>query len=249
MGAIYIGDRYSGKTHLALELANPDSKYVTVSEPDYETLKAVLCETKTCITRPTDASKGVHVRPMQVNVNLPARIKLIDSINWLDTPGEIWRMHWQKKNAEKWLDFLNEVRQSEGILLIVPPHRGIVNPDTVDPKEFMTRQQWCNRFEYWIEFFRNNCPKVRHLLICLNKADLFCDLERESSRLKYEPHGSVMDWHQRHIYVAKRYFQPILAQLNQLDRSLSGSPIKCFITSIYNRDLLELPWIYLGSFL
>jgi hypothetical protein len=34
-----------------------------------------------------------------------------------------------------------------------------------------------------------------------------------------------------------------------LNNGLSGGSVRCFITSIHHRGLLELPWIYLGSFL
>lgn len=42
MGVVYIGDRAVGKTHLAMELANPQSDYVKVSSPDYENLRTLL---------------------------------------------------------------------------------------------------------------------------------------------------------------------------------------------------------------
>ncbi|MFM6264919.1 MAG: hypothetical protein ACKPFA_00160, partial [Dolichospermum sp.] len=58
-----------------------------------------------------------------------------------------------------------------------------------------------------------------------------------------------MNWQQRHSYSLQRYFRPIQSQLEQINKSISGLSIRCFITSIHNRSLLELPWIYLGSFL
>jgi len=58
-----------------------------------------------------------------------------------------------------------------------------------------------------------------------------------------------MTWQERDNYVFQRYFRPIHPQINQLNRSIQGLTIRCFITSIYNRKLLELPWIYLGSHL
>ncbi|MFN7658634.1 MAG: hypothetical protein ACK5P3_10930, partial [Dolichospermum sp.] len=63
------------------------------------------------------------------------------------------------------------------------------------------------------------------------------------------PYGSSLNWQQRHIYVLQRYFRPIYSQLEQLNNGLSGGSVRCFITSIHHRGLLELPWIYLGSFL
>jgi len=39
VGVIYIGDRETGKTSLAMELAHPNGNYVKVISPDYEYLK------------------------------------------------------------------------------------------------------------------------------------------------------------------------------------------------------------------
>jgi hypothetical protein len=58
-----------------------------------------------------------------------------------------------------------------------------------------------------------------------------------------------MNWQQRDAYVFQKFFRPIQSQIKQLNQSISGLSVRCFITSIYNRSLLELPWIYLGSFL
>lgn len=113
----------------------------------------------------------------------------------------------------------------------------------------MNEQQWYNRFERWVKFFQEDCSKARHILICLNKADLFCNLYEEASMLAYNPYGSQMNWQHRHAYVLQRYFRPIYSHLEQLNQNILGLSVRCFITSIYNRSLLELPWIYLGSFL
>ena len=113
----------------------------------------------------------------------------------------------------------------------------------------MSQQQWCNRFNRWAEFFQQDCSKLRHLVICLNKADLFCNLEQEAAKLTYNPNGAQMNWQQRHMYVLQRYFRPIQPQLQEINQSIRGLSLRCFITSIYNRSVLELPWIYLASFL
>jgi hypothetical protein len=58
-----------------------------------------------------------------------------------------------------------------------------------------------------------------------------------------------MNWQQRHMHVVQRYFRPIQNQLQQINQSLERVSVRCFITSIHNRSVLELPWIYMGSFL
>ena len=54
-GVIYIGDRKVGKTHLALELANPINKCVAVDKLPYQKI-----DKKTMGLRGTDARKGVY---------------------------------------------------------------------------------------------------------------------------------------------------------------------------------------------
>lgn len=247
MGVVYIGDRAAGKTHLAMELANPQNDCVKVSSPDYENLRSLLFNEELGETRQTDADNPVYERYLDIQVRLPTGFRQIVA-DWVDTPGEIWRKTWQSDNPKKWKKFVEASRKSEGLLLIVPPYREILKPD-IDPEQFMTQQQWSNRFDRWVEFFRQECPKARHIVICLNKADLFCDLAQESIKLSYQPNGSQMNWQQRHNYVFNRYFRPVQPQIEQINKSVSGLAVRCFITSIYNRSLLELPWLYLGSFL
>ncbi|MDF5732049.1 MAG: hypothetical protein PUP92_29625 [Rhizonema sp. PD38] len=247
MGIIYIGDRATGKTHLAMELANPRSDYVSVSYPDYEYLKALLYDDGIGRTKATDAEKEVDARYLDIQVKLPTGFKQL-TLDWIDTPGEIWRKTWQTDNPDKWNNFLNTLRDSEGILLIIPPYREILNP-SVNQEEFMTQQQWCNRFNRWLDFLQQDCYKARHILICLNKADLFCNINQESLKLAYNPNGAQLNWQQRHSYVLQKYFRPIHPQLEKINQNISGLSVRCFITTIYNRYLLELPWLYLGAFL
>lgn len=247
MGLIYIGDRAAGKTHLALELANPHGNYVKVTAPDYQYIKSLLYDENLQKTKPTEADKSVYDQYLNINVQLPTGIKQINSY-WLDTAGEIWRKNWQEENQPQWQDFLTKIRESEGILLILPPYRQLVNYQC-HAEDFITQQQWCNRFQRWVNFFRYDCPKIRHLLLCLNKADLFCNVNQEGNLLGYIPNRSRFNWQQRNQYVYDRYFTPIHSQIKELNESISGLSVKFFITSIHNRSLLELPWIYLGSFL
>ncbi|MEA5470368.1 MULTISPECIES: hypothetical protein [unclassified Spirulina] len=248
MGVIYIGDRETGKTSLAMELANPNSHYVKVTHPDYENLKVMLYDDAEGRTKATDASQALYDRALEIQVELPTGKKEI-LLEWLDTPGEIWRTRWQQadENQPEWQKFLGSIVDSEGILLVVPPYREIISG--ANREDYITQQQWCNRFERWVKFFRQDCPKVRHLVLCLNKADLFCDVNKEASRLEYSPNRSPMTWQKRNAYVMQRYFRPIQTQIEHLNKNISGLAIRCFITSIHNRKLLELPWIYLGSFL
>jgi hypothetical protein len=249
MGIIYIGDRATGKTHLAMELANPLHEYVKVTSPDYEALKSSLCDPGDPLgrTRPTKADSSAYPRNLDLQVKLPSTTKEV-LVDWVDTPGEIWRQSWQDNNSDQWQHFIDKAKYSEGILLVVPPYREIIKPgENMD--EFLTEQQWSNRFDRWSRFITIHCQNVRHILICLNKADLFCDYQQEGKFLAYNPYSNQLNWQDRHNYVWQKYFQPIHPQLEHLNKTLYGVSIRCFITTIYQRNLLELPWIYLGSFL
>jgi hypothetical protein len=230
-----------------MELANPKSNYVRVTGQDYDLLKALLYSEDVGKTRATEASSAIHDRQFDIQVQLPSGLKVVPLI-WMDTPGEIWRQSWQNVQLTEWQKFLDELRSSEGIFLILPPYRELVRSGA-KPEEFMTKQQWLNRFNQWVKFFQTDCRQVRHLLLCFNKADLFCDVEKEGRQLRYEPRGAVMNWQQRDAYVRQRFFYSVEKQIQEISHSLSGGSVRCFLTSIHNRYLLELPWIYLGTFL
>ena len=241
---IYIGDRKVGKTHLALELANPINQCVAVDKLPYQKI-----DKKTMGLRGTDARKGVYDTYFEVKVHLPVGEKTIIT-NWLDTTGEIWRQSWQSDKPDEWRDFIAHLQEAEGILLILAPYREILDPNLLDYQDFITRQQWINRFERWVRFFQQYCLKIEHLLICLNKADLFCqNLQQEAKKLAYDPNYQQMTWQQKDQYVYHRYFRPIHSYIQELNRSIEGLSVRCFITSVDSRELLELPWIYLGSYL
>jgi hypothetical protein len=249
VGVVYIGDKAVGKTHLAVELTNPQGRHVRADllNQTYENLKANLLypdgKARQTIQRVT--------RPMTVKVKLKTGWTEIP-VDWIDCNGEMFHPSWQSKdpqNAKDWQDFLSQVRQSEGILLIIPPYREMVAPGN-DLDEFITQQQWCTRFQRWVDFFIHDCPKTQQIAICLNKADLIVqNLEQEAAKMAYDPDGRGIDWFDIHNYIVNYYFRPITSQLAEINQSRSGLSVRCFITSIYNRTLLELPWIYLANYL
>ncbi len=246
MGVVYIGDRSVGKTHLAFELANPQGQYVKVCNLNYDNLKPIFLQPDGTAR----ATSTIDNRTLDVQVQLSTGRSQV-SVEWIDPPGEIFRVPWQLEHPSEWNSFLETVRQSEGILLVLPPYREILKPD-VNPETYITQEQWSNRFDRWTKFFSYDCPKARHILICLNMADLFSDhLDKEAQTLAFNPYGTQLNWLQRHIYVRDRYFFFVQSHLEEINRirGVSGLSVRCFITSIYNRTLLELPWIYLASYL
>jgi len=246
LGVIYIGDRYVGKTYLALELANPSYEYVKVLSPDYQDLKSLLWDAGNNSPMATDTDTPTQSRQIEIQVKLPVPKQIL--VDWIDTPGEIWRPAWQQSNAGAWQQFLETVRKSTGIIVVLPPYREMIAPGN-DPELFLTQQQWCHRFEQWTDFLTTNCSNLRHLLFCMNKADLFSNYQQESARLKYNPRGSAMNWQQRNSYISQRYFQLIKPYIGEITDRHPSLSIRCFITTVYDRSLLELPWLYLGSFL
>lgn len=157
MGVIYIGDREVGKTHLAMELANPQNEYVKVDYPDYSVLKSRLYIEDEGRTRATIDDKATYDEYLEIQVQLPTGSKQV-TLDWIDTPGEIWRKSWQDNQPERWQNFLDTIRSSEGIMLLLPPYREIIKSE-FNPETFITQQQWCNRFSRWVDFFAKIVPK------------------------------------------------------------------------------------------
>lgn len=250
-GVIYIGDRKAGKTHLAMELTNKaDKKCVEVTNLDYDILKSLLYDSNKGETRGTNSEASIYKEYMEVEVKLGMEKPKTISSDWIDTPGDIWRTSWQQKNRDQWEIFLDSIQKAEGILLIFPPYREIIDPRKAVQDDYMTREQWTRRFERWIKFFEKDCPQVRHLLLCVNKVDhCITEYQDEAKKLAYDPTSERLSWQTKHDYVYRRYFSPFRSQIKRLNKSFRGASVRCFITTIYSRELLELPWIYLGSYL
>jgi hypothetical protein len=253
LGVIYIGDRRTGKTALMIELACGNPSYVKVLNPSCSHLKGMFWDDNNDRPLRTEVIPGsnYYSQTIQVEVKLPASSPEIP-VDWLDTAGETWQKTWQENNSDEWQDILTGVNKSKAIILTLNPYREIINEKLLDPDtkitDFPLQQQWINRFERWVKFFIDDCPNVMHIILCLNKADLFCNIEAEATELSYNPYGSRRNWSQRNSYITQKYFYNVSSQINTLNEK-KGGIVRCFITTIKNRPLLELPWIYLGSHL
>ncbi len=248
MGVVYIGDRTTGKTSLAMELIGAHSDFVRVSNissQKYQQMKALSFDPDTNQFLATKVDPNFGGRLLEVEVRLPSGRKTV-SVDWVDTAGGVWQKSWAGNNPQLWDTLLTRVRSSEGIMLILPPYREIIHQSSVDHTLFPTQKQWCKRFRRWVEFFRSDCPRVRHIVVCLNKADLFCDLEREAGELAYNRGKEGKGWYGRSVYVSRRYFSCVQKELENMN---SVTSVRYFLTSIHHRGLLELPWIYLASHL
>lgn len=118
MGVIYIGDRATGKTHLALELVNPKGEYVKVANLDYDNLRVQLLDEN---SQPYATPRQMpYERYLEMEVRLPSGNKQM-VVDWIDTAGDVWDRNLQKDSPEQWNQFLPLIRNSEGVLLILPP--------------------------------------------------------------------------------------------------------------------------------
>ncbi len=253
---MFIGDQNVGKTSLAMELIKPQADpncCVRIINQNYDTLKVFLYDDLINRYKKTDFDPNnvYHTRSLHIEVTLPARRRTL-TLDWIDTPGEIWSKSWQQNNPQKWLNIMATVQQSQGIILVLSPYRempGLIN--YTHPNEFISQSEWLERFQGWVDFFRTDCQQAKHILICLNKADLFCShltLDNEVNQLAYKQ-GFLQNWSDKNDHVLRTYFHLLKPQIAAIS-SLNYRPrVLCFITSMYNRYLLELPWIYLAGHL
>jgi hypothetical protein len=78
-----------------------------------------------------------HPKYLEMEVRLPSGNKQM-VVDWIDTAGEVWDRNLQKDGPEIWNQFLQTLRNSEGLLLILPPHRGMDLQPGIDVEQFVT---------------------------------------------------------------------------------------------------------------
>lgn len=245
VGAIfYIGDREVGKTALAIELANPKKSERVRSTMNYAQLSRDHWG-------PTTSVRDIE---LEIEVDFGDRLGWHSlRINSTDTPGEMWRDPVPPGYADKRKDVLKTARTSAGILVILPPYRELIqkvdNPEKLTAAELdkcITKKQWCDRFQRRAKFLREECLQARHIALCLNKADLFIpsDQLNRTAQILSKSKG-----HDQHLFALNNFFHLVSEQIAQINAQREGVVVRCFVTSIYNRTLLELPWIYLARYL
>ncbi|MBR8826665.1 MAG: hypothetical protein DSM107014_01960 [Gomphosphaeria aponina SAG 52.96 = DSM 107014] len=254
MSVVVIGDRSVGKSSTVLELANPYNKNcVEIVEPDYETLRENYINPDTNQMVPTRTEEQ---QPLVLNVQLPGGEKQVNSV-WIDTPGEMWDSpQWRQENPAAWQDFKTRLNECVGIILLLPPHRDLVSPNllnvandhhTLNRDDLLNFQAWENRLGKWLDFFLQDCSQVEHIAICLHKADLFCNVDKVSREFQYNYAGGTQ-WWKFNETARKKYFYQVEKNIKNYHQR-GGKPIQFFITSIKNRGLLELPWLYLSPYI
>ena len=253
MSVVIIGDRKAGKTSMVRALAEHGQN---VRIADSQMLVRELYNPATKVIAGTDE---VNERGLVVDIDMPATgVKQLNLL-WIDTPGEFWSNPQQRQDhSSAWQAIVEKVEASQALILLLPPHRTLVRnsllqsaPSHLKPVEPLpTNEQWVYRIGWWLDFFQQHCGRVKHILIGLHKADLFCDVNAEASRWRYRPgQGGAAPWFKYSSYVSDIYFSAASQVIRNYKATTVGSRTHFFITTTEQQELLELPWLYLGPYM
>ncbi|MDZ8105250.1 MAG: GTPase domain-containing protein [Nostoc sp. DedQUE12a] len=253
MSIVVIGDRATGKTSMVRAISE-NGKYVKVSDG-----KNLAGELYNPSTKEIASTTQLEQKGLIIDVDLPASGIRQMNVIWIDTPGEFWTNPQQRKDyPAAWQAMENTIKQSKAVILLLPPYQNLVSTNRVQlaathlqPIEPLpTSDQWVNRLQYWLNFFEQNCQRVKHIIIALHKADLFCDVQAEGNRWQYRPDwGGAAPWYEYSDYVLGAYFGVANQVIRQYKGTEIGGRTQFFISTTENQELLELPWLYLAPYL
>ncbi|BAY27510.1 hypothetical protein NIES2100_73350 [Calothrix sp. NIES-2100] len=258
MSVIIIGDRAVGKSSMILGLCepSPQEKYVVVDEDDCSRLKEQLSPHGTVL--PTENPVNLHSLTIYLRLSRPREI----TVNLIDTRGEFWgdikaTESPQYKFPSAYQDFMQKIAQARYIILLLHPYQELVRAEYLK-SDFNTlnkeddlypRDVWVKNLQRNLQTLKNNCKLTKHFFICLHKADLFCNYKEESSRWRYNPSGSN-DFGTYLDRIRTRYFgvaKDVIREFNI--NQVGASKLSFFITTNKDRNLLEIPWLSLGTYL
>lgn len=254
MSVIVIGEQAIGKTTTVVSLITHPTEHVEIinkdaAEDKYLRLPDGRIE--------TGGTTELRQEVLEMKVRLPSRIKEI-SVSWLDTPGEAFSTpQWRQENPVAWQDIEDKIRarDTQGIILLLPPHRGMVKQNYQNttnyprtPDTLPTPNTWITNLKGWLDLFKKNCHRHQHILICLHLADLVCDVKTEGSKWGYH-YDRMNPWNEYNRHVKNKYFASAIEPITQFSNLSDKPDPRFFITTIENKSLLELPWIYLASYL
>ncbi|KYC35191.1 hypothetical protein WA1_08515 [Scytonema hofmannii PCC 7110] len=261
MSVIVIGDKAVGKSSMILGLCESSSqeRYVVVDEDDCSRLREQLSPYGTVL--PTEYPINLHSLSLYLRLPRPKDI----TVDLIDTRGELWgdikaTESPQNKFPSAYQDFMQKIGKARYIILVLHPYQELVrdeylksehNPlDKVNKEEDLyPRDVWVKNLRRNLETLKNNCRSVKHFFICLHKADLFCNYREESARWKYNPSGSN-DFSTYLDRIMNRYFGVAKDVIREFNASQGGtSKLSFFITTKKARNLLEIPWLSLGTYL
>ncbi|MGB3204166.1 MAG: hypothetical protein WBB28_04195 [Crinalium sp.] len=249
MSIVVIGDRAVGKTSMVVSLADLGTKHVKVVSPDPQSLVAKR------FNRAENRVAGtaqMTSETLLINVDLPRGEREIQVL-WVDTPGEAFsNKDWRIKHPSAWQDIQQQISESQGVILLLPPHRDLIQPDRLDPRtesdDLPTSKAWVTKLQTWLDFFSKNCANVQHIIICIHRADVFCDVNYEGKKWRYD-HSANPLWFDYDNHIRNTYFSLADQAIREYKSRNYRCEVRFMITTIDNPNLLELPWIYLGSYL
>lgn len=250
MSVIVIGNRAVGKTSMIVALAK-GTKNVKVIQPDANSLITRFSNPETGELAGTFNVKDPM--SLSLSINLSSGKGQEFEVRWIDTPGEYWsNIKQRESNPEEWNKLTETVSKSKSVLLLLPPYlyrsRPIKLEEGKEPEE-LEPETWNKQLKDWLTFLRKNCPKVQHLLITIHKADLFSNnLDEDEKNWQYDP-DQLFRWSDYDEHIRKTYFDlayDIIREHNSQSPYISP---QFFVTTIHKPNLLELPWVYLGSHL
>ncbi|MGK7956579.1 MAG: GTPase domain-containing protein [Crocosphaera sp.] len=251
-GVIVIGDRAVGKSSMLIGLAK-GTENITLIEPDAQNYMMRKSNIDTGIVPGTFRMEEEF---WSLSVSLPSGYKeLTRQLNVIDTPGEAWSFpNWRERNPRPWQDIRQRVANSEGIIILLNPYRSIIQPNLTDDdywnqiERFPTHKQWANQIQAWLDYLKRECRETQHIGFCINKADLFCNVERISQRYRYHSSSGTF-WATYSNFVYQTYFIPAHSLIKKYNRQPNVPRLQYFITSMQNPRLLELPWLYMMPYL
>jgi signal recognition particle receptor subunit beta len=253
MSVVVIGDRSTGKTSMVRALAE-NGRYVRVDGYD-----SLVKELYNPVTKHIAGTDTVQERPLVMNIDMPATGVRQIRVLWIDTPGEFWSNSQHRvDHSSAWQALEEKACSSRALILLLPPHQTLVQKERLNNAlthlkpvvDLPNAEQWVNRLEWWLNFFAERCKGVKHILIAIHKADLFCDVKAESKRWEYKPEGGKSaPWFEYSEYVLDTYFSVASKDIRKYKASEIGSRTHFFITTTEDQGLLELPWLFLGPYI
>jgi hypothetical protein len=245
---IVIGERATGKTSMFIQLILGGTSHVKV---DAESIAAKYANLSNDIA-PTIT---MQEESLVMNVYLPTgERKLL--VTCIDTPGEAFsRNAWRSAQPNAWQAIQQKISKSNFIIVLLPPYLELIRPNLLNQSdepcnlgELPTSNAWVRGIRNWLDFLTRNCNRRQHILICLHKADLICDVDVVGKRWRYS-HASDRSWYEYNNYVKNIYFGVAKEVITEFSRNKDTPNLSFFLTTTKNKYLLELPWVYLSFYL
>jgi len=268
-----MGDRAIGKTSMLVALADTSTaQIVHMVKPNPDKFRREHGrKRKIYLPTPSDPNNflledvddgppagtdELKEEKIELRVDLPSGRDIIP-FQCFDTPGEAWdNPKYSSIQPKIWSQIEERISKSTYVLLFMPPHKKMIDPVRVvssptlinylDVEELLDLGKWKAQLSSRLDFLWNKCPKLKYVLLCLHKADCFCDVDQIGTKWRYKPRGGN-NW----TLYCNSVQQEFLSDASEIIADYSEIPrkprIRPFVTSTLNRSMLELPWIYLAS--